>query len=170
MERVSAAERAADAKDGKQDSENFSKLTEPLFGQALGKIKHRTAHHAAVRPCLAVLLAKRALGELRRHAKEPGDDHPENRTRPAEADGDGHASDVAQADCRRKRGGERLEMTDLALGVGVVVFATDNIDRVLETAKVDETHPDSEKNGPHDQPTHNQRNLGAVWFPFDFDV
>ena len=52
-------------------------------------------------------------------------------------------------------------MTNLALGVGVVVFATDDIDRVLETAKVDETHPDSEKNGPHDQPSDNQRNFRA---------
>ena len=61
---VSAAERSANAKDGKQDSENFSKLTEPLFGQALGQIKHRPAHDAAVRPCLAILLAERTLGKL----------------------------------------------------------------------------------------------------------
>ena len=61
-------------------------------------------------------------------------------------------------------------MTDLALGVGVVVFATDNIDRVLETAKVDEPHPEGKKDSPHDQPTYNQGNGGVFWFPFDINA
>ena len=52
-------------------------------------------------------------------------------------------------------------MADLALVVGVVVFATDDIDRMLETAKVYEPHPDSEEDGPHDQPSNHQRNFRA---------
>ena len=52
-------------------------------------------------------------------------------------------------------------MTDLALGIGVVVFATDDIDRMLEAAKVDETHPESEKDGPHNQPSDHQWDFRA---------
>ena len=52
-------------------------------------------------------------------------------------------------------------MTDLALSVRVVVFATDNIDRMLEAAKVYETHPESEKDGPHNQPSDHQWNFRA---------
>ena len=52
-------------------------------------------------------------------------------------------------------------MTDLALGTGVVVFATDDINRMLETAKVYEPHPESEEDGPYNQPSDNQGDFCA---------
>jgi hypothetical protein len=52
---------------------------------------------------------ERAFGEFRRHAQQTGEDHPERRARPADADGNRDTGDVAKPHSARQRRRQRLE-------------------------------------------------------------
>ena len=111
LEHVAAAERAADAEDRRRAAaRTLPRPPMPRSASAVAQVVHRPAGDGAVGVLAAVLHAERALGELRRHAEEAGDDHPEGRAGTAERDGDGDAGDVAEPDRARHRRGQRLEV------------------------------------------------------------
>jgi hypothetical protein len=66
---------------------------------------------------VAIQHRQRDLDGLDGHAHDAHHPHPEHRTRPAQGHGDGHTTDIAEAHCRRQRGGQRLKMAEDALAV-----------------------------------------------------
>ncbi len=113
---------------------------------------HGTAHHASIRTCFAVHLPQRALGELRRHPEDACNDHPERSAGATDANGDGHAGDIAESNGGGKRCSESLEVADLTRVIGIGVLPPDDIDRMLEATQVDEVHPEREEHGSNDEP------------------
>jgi len=110
---------------------------------------------------LSVELAEGALGELRAHAEKAGSDHPKYGPGPAGGHGDRDAGDVAEADGRRERARERLEVADLSGVVGVVELATGDLDGVKEGPDVDEPVAKREEDSAEDQPEDDDRQLEA---------
>ena len=82
----------------------------PKLGQAVAQVVHAAARDVTVRRARRGTSAERAFRELRGHAEEARDGHPEDGARPADAHGEGDARDVAEPDRRRERGRERLEV------------------------------------------------------------
>ena len=69
--------------------------------------------------------------------------------------------DVAEAYGGRERGGERLEVGDLAGIIGLRVAAANACDGVAEGAQVDELEAQGEEQGAQDQPEDDGGNLDA---------
>ena len=106
-------------------------------------------HRAAVRVVRIVGVAvehrQRHFGQLDRHAEEADDPHPEHGARPAKRDGQRDAADVAEADRRRQRRRQGLEVIDRAGIVRVVVLAADHVIAVGQRAVLAEAAPDREQ-------------------------
>ena len=161
LEHVAAAERPADAADREEDGEELAERGLAVLGQTLGEIVHRAAGDGAVGIFVAVADAEDAFGELRRHAQEAGEDHPEGGAGAAQIDGDAHTRDVAEADRAGKGGRKRLEGGHLTGVLGVEIVAAHQLDRVLEAAELDEAEIEREDHGGDHQPADDQRKVGA---------
>jgi hypothetical protein len=121
------------------------------------KVAERSSGHGAVLVHLAVLHPQRALDELRAHAEQAGDDHPERG--PRAADGDCHTDSgyVPEPDGAGHGRGERLEVGHLSGVAGSGVLAPHQVDRRLEAAELDALEVDREDRRSRDQPEHDQR-------------
>ena len=162
LEHVAAAEAPADAHHREDHRQHASESRPAQLRQAAAQEDHGPAGHMTVLARDAVLLAEGALGELRAHAEEPGQDHPEHGAGPAEAHRHRHARDVAQTHRGGERGGQRLEVRDLARLARVRVAPAHAVDRVPEGAEVHELEAQREVERAEDQPHHHQRRLDLV--------
>ena len=108
------------------------------------------------------MLRERHLAELGRHAQQGGDPHPEEGAGPAPVDGDRHARDVADADGRRERRRERLEVRHVARLIGIVVLARGDGEPVAEAAELDEAEAHGEPDAHAQQRDDDQRNRLAA--------
>ena len=84
------------------------------------------------------------LGVLRRHANQARHPHPEERTGPTRGDRCGHANDVAGADCGGQRRHERLEVGDVAFGVGLAAHNQPEPQCARELKKLEAAQPDGQ--------------------------
>src|SRR5699024_9891634 len=78
----------------------------------------------------------------RHHAEQTGHPHPEQRSGAADADGGGHADDVAGADGRSQRRRQRLELRDVALGSGVLALEQAQAQRGQQLGELQTPEPD----------------------------
>ena len=101
-EHVVADHIGQDEHDGKNDAE-------PALVQRLLHVIRRAADAAALAVLFLIDLRKRGLDEGARPAEQRHDPHPEHGAEAAEADGRGHADDIAGADARRRGHHERAE-------------------------------------------------------------
>ncbi len=161
LEHVAAAQRSADTTDRKEDRQELAERSLAVFRQTFGQVVHRPARHGAVRIFIAVAHTEYAFGELGGHAQKPGQYHPESGTRTAEIDGDADTGDIAEANSTRQRRGEGLKRRDLTGVLGIEIVSADQLDGVLEAAKLDKPEIQGEDNGRDDQPAHNQWEIGA---------
>ena len=160
LEHVAAAKRTENTKDREEDRQHLA-ARQAAFHEALGHIVHGTARHAAVFVLVAVLNAERTLRELRGHAHQAGQDHPEGRARSANAHGDRDARDIAETDSARKRRRQRLEVRHLASIVRVGVVALDQRDGMPEGPELNEAEIEREDRRGDDQPGHDPREGSA---------
>lgn len=133
----------------------------PDLGEPVAQVVHRPAGGGSVRMDAAMLHCEEAFGHLRRHCKESGDDEPEGSTRPSDADRDCDAGDVAQSYGRGQRGGQGLEVTDLAHGVGRGEATSYEVDGMFHPTDIEELQPQGEEHPEDDEPEHDDRDLGA---------
>jgi hypothetical protein len=122
------------------------------------QVAERSAGDGAVLVHLAVLHTERALDELRAHAEQAGDDHPERGARAADGDRHTDSGDVPEPDGAGHGRGERLEVGHLAGVAGSRVLAPHQVDRGLEAAELDALEVDREDRCSSHQPEHDQRN------------
>ncbi len=106
-----------------------------IAAQSVAQIVHRAAAPLALRVFAAVVDTEDILGEVRHHAEERRDPHPEYRAGSADDDSRSHARDIARADSRRKRRTERLELRYRAFLLIVAGFA------LLAEHTADSSHP-----------------------------
>ena len=123
LEHVAAGNCRDQQGDAKNRANNFAKPGQAgvHFCQAFRRDPHRPAMRIVRIVGVPVEHRQGDLGQLDRHPEEPDHPHPEDRTRPAESDGERDATDVAQADGRRQGRGQRLKMVDRARIVRIVV-------------------------------------------------
>jgi hypothetical protein len=161
LEHVAAADAAADAHQREHHGQGAARASPAPFGEAVLQVVHGPAGHVPVGAHHPVHLAQRALCELRAHAQEASDDHPEDGSRPAQPDRYGDTRDVAEAYGGGERSGERLKVGDLARIIGLRVAAAHARDGVAEGAQVDELEAQGEEQGAQDQPENHGWNLDA---------
>ena len=109
--------------------------------QASLNVKGRTAAILSFN-ALLVDLAERRLHKSGRRTKKGHHPHPEKRTGAAEADGRGHACNVAGADTPGERQRERLKARKSDL---VLLLLKEQAPHLWEQAKLDKTRPDGKK-------------------------
>ena len=93
----------------------------------------------------AVFHRQRAGGKLGRHANQRRDPHPENRPRSSGCDGRCHACNVAGSDGGRKRGRQCLEVRDVAVLLGLIIFSNDASDGMGKVTHLHEQETEGEK-------------------------
>ena len=136
LEHVAATERTENGEDREQHRHKPAQR-QPAFGKALGDVVHRTTRDMTVGVFIAVFHTQRTFGELCRHAKQARNNHPKGRPRPADADRNRHASDVAQTHGARKRSCQRLKVADLTRVIRIGIITADQLDRVPEALQLD---------------------------------
>ncbi len=165
LEEVAAEEPEEQDHDRGEDGEHLAEVLAVLaeaLGESLGQVVHRPAGDGAVRVDLTVLHAEGDLDELGGHAEQAAENHPERGSGPADGDGDRHTGDIAQTDRAGHRGGQRLEVVDLACRVLVVVLAPHHVHGEPELAHLDEAEPAGEDQACQDQPGDDERDVGAA--------
>ena len=118
---------------------------------------HPSAGNAAVGMHHAEAVGEKALDAFGGHAHEGHHPHPEDRAGAAVVDRRRHAGDVADADGRGERGGERLKMGEVALFAGAVVAAANDVEGVAEPANLHPAQVDGEKESRADQQNEKRR-------------
>ena len=148
----------AECRDRAEDGEHAAEPL-PLRAEAIFNIVHRAAAPVALFVALAIFDSQRYLGELRHHAKQCREPHPEHRTGAAENDGACDARDVARADGGGKCRGYGLQgrnftvarlalLEDLANGV---------FPPVADLGKLDKAHGDAQVNARADEQCQHHR-------------
>ena len=110
--------------------------------------KQLAANAAALAVFFLIDLRERGLDECARPAEQRHDPHPEHGAEAAEADGRGHADDVAGADTGRRGHHERAERGNAAL---LLRLFRDDVDRLAKQAELDQTGADREIQARDDQ-------------------
>ena len=142
---------ATDAK-AAQRSQQRKQYAGPAGVQAPVQRVHRPADHRAVLALHAVLDGDDGLGILRGDAEHACQPHPQHRPRSAKGDGRADADDIAGANGRRQRGGQRAELGHITLAALVPGHAHANRleDVLLDEARSDR-HEDVRPKEQYDQ-------------------
>jgi hypothetical protein len=159
LEHVAAAEASTDAHQCEEDGEEPSEAGEAELVETAIEVSHRPTENVSVVADLTIHLPERAFGELRGHAEETRDYHPENRARTADGDRHRNTRDVSETDRCRQRRGECLEVRHLAGVVGIVVVTGGDDPRVFKGADVDEAEAQGEEGGARDEPEDDEGEL-----------
>ena len=136
------------AHDIRQDEHDGEDDAEPTLVQCLLHVIRRAADAAALAVLFLIDLRERGLDECARSAEQRHDPHPEHGAEAAEADGRGHADDVAGADARRRGHHERAERGNAAL---LLRLFRDDVDGLAKQAELDQTGADREIQARDDQ-------------------
>ena len=106
---------------------------------------------------LTVFHTERAFDELRAHAEQSGDDHPEGGAGTAECDSHADTRNIAQPHGSRQGGRQGLEVGDFAR-VGLRgELAADDLERQLHSAGLYDSEVDGEGQCREDQPQDDER-------------
>ena len=153
----------AQCKNNRNREEAGEELAE-FTGKACADVVDRTAGNVALVVRGLVLLRENRLAVDGGHAEERTQPHPENRTRTAGIQCGSRACNVAGADLRRNRGGQRLERTHAVLARLLTVereMAEQMLPACAELAHLNEARA----NGKHDAGANQQVQQQAV--PYD---
>jgi hypothetical protein len=139
----------------------------PLRAEAALDVVHRTARDRTLRATLhvhpAVRLRQRDFRELHRHPEQRRHPHPEQCARAAPVDGNGHTRNVADANRRRQRRGQRLEVRDITLHLRVVILARGDSESMTKPPDLDEAQPKSQEEPRPEQCYDDQRDRLATY-------
>ncbi len=160
LEHVAATQCAENAENREQHRQDLASRQAQLL-ETLGHVVHRATGNGAVRILVAVFDAQRTFGELRGHAHQAGQNHPEGGTRTTDADGHGNTGNVAQTDGARQGCRQCLEVADFTGIVRVRVVALDQRDGMAEIAKLDEAEVERKYRRRDHQPHHDPWKTGA---------
>ena len=135
------------AKQREGDRQWFPLLAEPVLDRV-----HRSTGRRTAGKDDPGLHRKGALGELEGHAEDRRYPHPEERARPPVVNRGRNTGDIANADGRRKRCGQGLEMGEIAVMLGIVILATYDLQSVTEVANLDPTEAEGrDEAGAHEK-------------------
>lgn len=132
------------------------------FGESATQVEHGPAGDMPVFINCAVPLAKGAFGKLGRHAEQAADDHPEDGSRAADANGESDTRNVAETHGGGECSRECLEMRDLAGAAGLRIEPANAVDAVAKSAKIDELKAKSEEERTRDEPDDDDWELDGV--------
>ena len=136
------------AHDIRQDEHDGENDAEPALVQCLLHVIRRAADAAALAVLFLIDLRERGLDKGARPAEQRHYPHPEHGAEAAEADGRGHADDVAGTDTGRRGHHERAERGNAAL---LLRLFRDDVDGLAKQAELDQTGADREIQARDDQ-------------------
>ena len=151
---VADAKRRDRAEDGEHVAEPL-----PLRAETIFNIVHRAAAPVALFVALAIFDSQRYLGELRHHAKQCREPHPEHRAGAAENDGACDARDVARADGGGKCRGYGLQGRNFTVARLALLedLANGIFPPVADLGKLDKAHGDAQVNARADEQCQHHR-------------